>query len=102
MHLNINSDSYVLYDGESPGEIHQKHDENQGSWSLNIFDTGRHKQLKINPFKNMCIGVYIDSVKESAYIIVLSETREHLILRLSLSLCIIIIGNTGSLFITRC
>jgi len=75
-----------VYDGESSGKIHQKHNENQGSWSLSIFDTGRHKQLKINPFENMCIGVYIDSVKESAYIIVLSETREHFILRLFLSL----------------
>ncbi|EZA53234.1 hypothetical protein DMN91_004851 [Ooceraea biroi] len=75
MHLNINSDSFVLYDGKSPREILQKHDENEGSWSYSLFDTGRHKQLKVDPFENRCIGVYVDSVKESGYIMTLSETR---------------------------
>ncbi|XP_029162944.1 nuclear envelope integral membrane protein 1 isoform X2 [Nylanderia fulva] len=74
MHLNTNSDSYVLYDGKTPEEIQQKHNENQKSWSLNLFDTGKHKQLKINPFENICIGVYTDS-NQSGYIINLTETR---------------------------
>ncbi|KAM0730902.1 Nuclear envelope integral membrane protein [Formica fusca] len=75
MHLNINSDSYVLYDGKTPEEIYQKHNENQKSWIFSLFDTKKHKQLKINPFENMCIGVYIDSSNESEYIMNLTETR---------------------------
>ncbi|KAL0119304.1 hypothetical protein PUN28_009703 [Cardiocondyla obscurior] len=75
MHLNINSDSYVLYDGKTPHEIHQKYDENDKSWSLNLFDTGKHRQFKVNPFENTCIGVYVDSPNESGYIITLIETR---------------------------
>lgn len=84
MHLNINSDSYVLYDGKTPEEIHQKHNENQKSWIFSLFDTRKHKQLKINPFENICIGVYIDSSNESGYIMNLTETRKHLNLRLFL------------------
>lgn len=95
MHLNTKSDSYVLYDGKTPEEIHQKHNENQRSWSLSLFDTGKHKQLKINPFENICIGVYIDSSNESEYIMSLTETRKHLNLRLLLF--INIISNISSL-----
>ncbi|KYN34913.1 hypothetical protein ALC56_10881 [Trachymyrmex septentrionalis] len=75
MHLNINSDSYILYDGKTPQEIHQKYDENDKSWSLNLFDTGKHRQFKINPFEDTCIGIYIDSPSESIYIMTLKETR---------------------------
>ncbi|EGI69236.1 Transmembrane protein 194A [Acromyrmex echinatior] len=75
MHLNINSDSYILYDGKTPQEIHQKYDENDKSWSLNLFDTGKHRQFKINPFEDTCIGIYIDSPSESVYIMTLKETR---------------------------
>ncbi|XP_077259268.1 nuclear envelope integral membrane protein isoform X1 [Temnothorax americanus] len=75
MHLNINSDSYVLYDGKTPDEIHQKYDENDKSWSLNLFDTRKHRQFKINPFENTCLGVYVDSPSESGYIMTLEETR---------------------------
>ncbi|KYQ51455.1 hypothetical protein ALC60_09453 [Trachymyrmex zeteki] len=75
MHLNINSDSYILYDGKTPREIHQKYDENDKSWSLNMFDTGKHRQFKINPFDDTCIGIYIDSPNESVYIMTLKETR---------------------------
>ncbi|KYM79556.1 hypothetical protein ALC53_09995 [Atta colombica] len=75
MHLNINSDSYILYDGKTPQEIHQKYDENDKSWSLNLFDTGKHRQFKINPFEDVCIGIYIDSPSESVYIMTLKETR---------------------------
>ncbi|XP_072759365.1 nuclear envelope integral membrane protein isoform X2 [Anoplolepis gracilipes] len=67
--------SYVLYDGKTPEEIYQKHNENQRSWSFNLFDTKKHKQLKINPFENMCIGVHIDSPIVSGYIMNLTETR---------------------------
>jgi len=77
MHLNINSDSYVLYDGKTPHEVHQKYDENDKSWSLNLFDTGKHRQFKINPFENTCIGVYVDSPSESGYIMTLTETRKQ-------------------------
>ncbi|XP_032687912.1 nuclear envelope integral membrane protein 1-like isoform X3 [Odontomachus brunneus] len=75
MHLDTNSESYILYDGKVPHEIHQKHDENQRSWSFNLFDTGKHKRLKINPFEDVCIGIYIDSSIESGYIISMTETR---------------------------
>lgn len=75
MHLNINSDSYVLYDGQTPHEIHKKYDENDKSWSLNLFDIGKHRQFKVNPFENTCIGIYIDSASESGYIMTLIETR---------------------------
>ncbi|GAB1859985.1 Transmembrane protein 194A [Camponotus japonicus] len=75
MHLDINSDSYTLYDGKTPEEIHQKHNDNQKSWNFNLFDTKKHKQLKINPFEDTCIGVYIESSNESGYITNLTETR---------------------------
>lgn len=94
MHLNTNSDLYVLYDGKTPEEIYQKHNENQKSWSLNLFDTGKHKQLKINPFENICIGVYIES-NESGYIMSLTETRKYL--NVKLFLLINIISNIFSL-----
>jgi len=80
MHLNIDTNSYVLYDGKTPHEIHQKHDENKGLWSFNWFDTKKHKQLRINPFENTCIGIYIDSSIESTeYTVTLKETREYLL-----------------------
>lgn len=85
MHLNTNSDSYILYDGKTPEEILQKHNENQKSWSFSLFDTKKHKQLKINPFENICIGVYIESSNESGYIMTLTETRKHLNLTIRLS-----------------
>lgn len=78
MHLNINTNSYVLYDGKTPHEIHQKHDENKKSWSFNWFDTRKHKQLRINPFEDTCIGIYIDSPIESEYTVTLKEIREYL------------------------
>lgn len=88
MHLNINSDSYVLYDGKTPQEIHQKYDENDKSWSLNLIDTGKHRQFKINPFENTCIGIYIDSPSESGYIMTLIETRKHFCFEITL-LCVL-------------
>lgn len=94
MHLDINSDSYILYDGKTPEEIHQKHNDNQKSWNFNLFDTKKHKQLKINPFEDTCIGVYIESSNESGYITNLTETRKHLNLTIKLFfLCINIINN---------
>ncbi|XP_011175235.1 nuclear envelope integral membrane protein 1 isoform X2 [Solenopsis invicta] len=73
MDLQINSDSYVLYDGKTPQEILQKYDANEKLWSY--FDTGKHRQFKINPFEDTCIGVYIGSPSESGYIMSLTETR---------------------------
>lgn len=84
MHLDINSESYTLYDGETPHDVLQKHDENQRSWSFNLFDTRKHKRLKINPFEDMCIGVYIDSSTESGYIMSMTETRKYLDLQLDI------------------
>ncbi|XP_012529869.1 nuclear envelope integral membrane protein 1 isoform X2 [Monomorium pharaonis] len=75
MDLQINSDSYILYNGKTPQEIHQKYDENDKSWNLNLFDSGKHRQFKINPFEDTCLGVYIDSPNESGYIMSLIETR---------------------------
>lgn len=80
IHLNINSEYYTLYDGKSPLEIHQKYDKNQKSWSLNLFDTGKQRQLKINPFEDTCIGVYVDS--DSGYVISMTEIRKHPVINL--------------------
>ncbi|XP_011646649.1 nuclear envelope integral membrane protein 1 isoform X1 [Pogonomyrmex barbatus] len=78
MHLNINTDSsYVLYDGKTPDEVYQKYDQNEKSWSLNLFDTGKagHRQFKIDPFENSCIGIYIDSPNQYGYMMTLIDTR---------------------------
>lgn len=78
MHVDIDTNSYVFYDGKIPDEIYQKHDENKGSWRFNWFDTNKHKQLRINPFENICIGIYVDSPTEAEYTITVEETREYL------------------------
>lgn len=82
MHLNINSDSYILYHGKTPSDIRQKHEENQRSWSFNLFDTRKHKQLKINPFEDTCIGVYMDPSSKYEYIMKMTEIRKFLNMRL--------------------
>ncbi|PBC31435.1 nuclear envelope integral membrane protein isoform X1 [Apis cerana] len=59
MHLNTNIDNYDFYIGKTPQEVIQKHDDNQRSWSLSLFSTKKSNKLKINPFEDICIGVYV-------------------------------------------
>ncbi|EFN86009.1 Transmembrane protein 194A, partial [Harpegnathos saltator] len=78
MHLDINSEQYTLYYGETPNEIRQKYDQN--NTSLTYFDDIsilNRSKIKINPFKDTCIGVYLDSSNksnESKYIMSITET----------------------------
>ncbi|KAK1130279.1 hypothetical protein K0M31_018417 [Melipona bicolor] len=61
IHLNTNIENYDLYNGKTPQEVTKKHDDNQRSWSFNVFSTKKNNRLKIDPFKDACIGVYISS-----------------------------------------
>ncbi|XP_015127406.1 nuclear envelope integral membrane protein 1 isoform X2 [Diachasma alloeum] len=56
--LHTDLDTYDLYDGKSPPEVVEKHDLSQRSWRFNWFGTKRSKQMKINPFEDICIGIY--------------------------------------------
>lgn len=78
MHLNTNTDSYDLYDGKTPSEIYQKHEQNQRLWSFIFLDSGKHTQFRINPFEDTCIGVFIDPSNDSKYIMSLIETRKYI------------------------
>lgn len=76
MHLTTNIDNYDLYDGRTPQEVVEKHDVNQRSWNFNIFGTRKSSRIKINPFEDVCIGVYIYRSNLHEYIMSMTETRE--------------------------
>ncbi|XP_014235006.1 nuclear envelope integral membrane protein 1 isoform X1 [Trichogramma pretiosum] len=59
MTLKTNLESYELYEGSSPHEVVDKHEENQRYWRFNLFSSKKSKQFSINPFENSCIGVYM-------------------------------------------
>ncbi|KAL2741661.1 nuclear envelope integral membrane protein 1 isoform X1 [Vespula maculifrons] len=75
MDLNINLDTYDLYDGKTPQEVFEKHENNQRFWKFNFFGTKKHKLLKINPFETTCIGVYIHEYNGLRYTISMTQTR---------------------------
>lgn len=76
MHLSTNLDNYDLYDGTSPAQVIAKHEDNQRSWRFNMFGTKKSNKLKINPFEDVCIGVYVQPSNSSKYMISLTQTRE--------------------------
>ncbi|XP_076624808.1 nuclear envelope integral membrane protein [Colletes latitarsis] len=75
MHLNTNIDNYDLYDGKTPKEVAQMHDDNQRSWRFNLFGTKKSNKLKINPFEDICIGVYIYPSNTHKYTMSMTQTR---------------------------
>ncbi|XP_043250578.1 nuclear envelope integral membrane protein 1 [Colletes gigas] len=75
MHLNTNIDNYDLYDGKTPQEVVQMHDDNQRSWRFNLFGTKKSNKLKINPFEDICIGVYIYPSNTHKYTMSMTQTR---------------------------
>ncbi|XP_076165924.1 nuclear envelope integral membrane protein [Ptiloglossa arizonensis] len=75
IHLNTIIDNYDLYDGKTPREVVEKHDENQRSWRFNLFNTKKDNRLKINPFEDICIGVYVYPSNVHKYTINITETR---------------------------
>ncbi|XP_043526114.1 nuclear envelope integral membrane protein 1 [Frieseomelitta varia] len=75
IHLNTNIENYDLYNGKTPQEVTKKHDDNQRSWSFNVFSTKKSNRLKINPFEDVCIGVYIYSSNLHKYTVSMIQTR---------------------------
>lgn len=58
MDLDTTLETYDLYDGRTPQEVAEKHNDNQRSWKFNWLGTKRSKQMSIDPFQDICIGVY--------------------------------------------
>ncbi|KOX70131.1 hypothetical protein WN51_04871 [Melipona quadrifasciata] len=75
IHLDTNIENYDLYNGKTPEEVTKKHDDNQRSWSFNVFSTKKNNRLKIDPFKDVCIGVYIYSSNLHKYTVSMIQTR---------------------------
>ncbi|XP_076249369.1 nuclear envelope integral membrane protein [Calliopsis andreniformis] len=75
MHLNTKIDNYDLYDGKTPQEVIEKHDDNQRSWRFNVFSTKKNNKLKINPFEDTCIGIYVYPSNLHNYTLTLIQTR---------------------------
>ncbi|CAK9823318.1 Nuclear envelope integral membrane protein [Anthophora retusa] len=75
IHLSTNIENYDLYDGKSPQEVMEKHDENQRSWNFNLFGIKKSNKLKINPFEDICIGVYVYPSNLHKYSLNITETR---------------------------
>ena len=77
IHLNTNIENYDLYDGKTPTEVLEKHDDNQRSWQFNLFGSKKSNKLKINPFENTCVGVYVSPYPSNLckYTISMTETR---------------------------
>jgi hypothetical protein len=59
MNLETNLETYELYDGKTPNEVIEKHEENQKYWRFSLFSSKKSKEFIINPFENSCIGVYM-------------------------------------------
>ncbi|XP_003703652.2 nuclear envelope integral membrane protein [Megachile rotundata] len=75
MHLNTNIDNYDIYDGKTAQEVIQKHDDNQRSWNLNLFGTKKQKKFKINPFEDVCIGIYVYPSNLHKYTMSMTQTN---------------------------
>ncbi|XP_029038146.1 nuclear envelope integral membrane protein 1 [Osmia bicornis bicornis] len=74
MHLNTNINNYDIYDGKSPQEVMEKHDDNQRSWNFNFFSTKRPNKFKMNPFEDVCVGVYVYPSNSHKYRISMTQT----------------------------
>ncbi|CAL7939298.1 unnamed protein product [Xylocopa violacea] len=75
MHLNTSIDHYDLYDGKSPQEVIEKHEDNQRSWRFNLLSTRKSHKFKINPFEDSCIGIHVYPSILHKYTMSLTETR---------------------------
>ncbi|KAI4500989.1 hypothetical protein M0802_003792 [Mischocyttarus mexicanus] len=75
MNLDINQDTYDLYDGKTPQEVFEKHSNNQGFWRFNFFNTKKQKSLHLDPFQTTCIGVYISEYNGLRYTMSMTQTR---------------------------
>ncbi|XP_033333193.2 nuclear envelope integral membrane protein isoform X1 [Megalopta genalis] len=87
MHLSTNLDNYDLYDGTTPAEVIEKHEDNKRSWRFNLFGTKKSNKLKLNPFEDTCIGVYAQPSKMKKYMISVTQTRLD-----SLKLSLMVLG----------
>ncbi|XP_060829024.1 nuclear envelope integral membrane protein isoform X3 [Bombus pascuorum] len=75
MYLRTNIENYDVYNGKTPEEVLQKHDDNHRSWNFNIFNIQKNKRFKINPFEDVCIGIYVYPSKLHKYTVSMIETR---------------------------
>ncbi|XP_071871791.1 nuclear envelope integral membrane protein isoform X1 [Bombus fervidus] len=75
MYLRTNIENYDVYNGKTPEEVLQKHDDNHRSWNFNIFSIQKNKKFKINPFEDVCIGIYVYPSNLHKYTISMIETR---------------------------
>ena len=73
MTLHTKLDTYDLYDGKNPNEVMLKHDDNQRSWRFNWFGTKKSNELRINPFEDICIGIYTHPYNQFEYNMSMTE-----------------------------
>ncbi|XP_066586493.1 nuclear envelope integral membrane protein-like isoform X2 [Prorops nasuta] len=73
LNLKTNVDTYDLYEGLTVTEVMTKHEENNRIWSFNLFGTKKSKSMKINPFKDTCIGVYMHNYNQCSYVATLTQ-----------------------------
>lgn len=76
MYLRTNIENYDVYKGKTPEEVMQKHDDNHRSWNFNIFSVQKNKKFKINPFEDVCIGIYVHPSNLHKYTVSMTETSE--------------------------
>lgn len=60
MNLKTSLETYELYEGRSPHEVAEKHEDNQKYWRFSLFGSRKSKQFTVNPFEDSCIGVYMN------------------------------------------
>ncbi|XP_033198166.2 nuclear envelope integral membrane protein [Bombus vancouverensis nearcticus] len=75
IYLRTNIENYDLYNGKTPEEVMQMHDDNHRSWNFNIFSIQKNKKFKINPFEDVCIGIYVHPSNLHKYTVSMIETR---------------------------
>ncbi|XP_033352421.1 nuclear envelope integral membrane protein 1 isoform X2 [Bombus vosnesenskii] len=75
IYLRTNIENYDLYNGKTPEEVMQMHDDNHRSWNFNIFSIQKNKKFKINPFEDVCIGIYVHPSNLHKYTVIMIETR---------------------------
>lgn len=56
MHIDLQNDNFVQYDGASPEEVFKKYNEHHSSWSVSLF-SWKQKNIKLNPFNQSCVGI---------------------------------------------
>lgn len=63
MNLRTTLESYDVYEGTTPHEVIEKHEENQRYWRFSLFGSKKSKNFQLNPFVDSCIGVYMHKNK---------------------------------------